>query len=144
MSNGAGRLAALVVLSFALHSSMWAQNITTTSGCNAYSETDNCTSTSTDNNMQAEQQRQGFETGQQITAALSQSMQAHAPSDDDKVTASANQFAAHHKDFMRSPANAQVVATYLEANKLDPRERKSYEKAYKNLKKAGELELNAK
>jgi hypothetical protein len=144
MSNATRRLAMLIVLSFTLHHSMYGQTTTTTTDCNVYGNTANCTSTSIDNNLRAEQQRQAFETGRQIGAALGQSMVAHASSDDDKVTASANQFAEHHKDFMRSSANAQVVATYLEANKLDPRERKSYEKAYKNLKKAGELELYAK
>jgi hypothetical protein len=68
----------------------------------------------------------------------------HCSSDDDKATASLNDFAAHHKDFMRSPDNVRTVAAYIEANKLDPRERKSYEKAYKDLKKEGQLELYAK
>jgi hypothetical protein len=68
----------------------------------------------------------------------------HCPSDDDKVTALSNEFAARHKDFMRTSANAQALATYMEANRLDPRERKSYDKAYKELKKAGQLELYAK
>jgi|SRR5580658_2049030 hypothetical protein len=68
----------------------------------------------------------------------------HCASDDDKVTALANEFAAHHKDFVRSPANGEAVANYIDVNKLDPRERKSYEKAYKELKKTGQLELYAK
>ena len=56
----------------------------------------------------------------------------------------ANEFIAHHKDFIRSAANANVVVTFLEMNKLDPRERRSYEKAYRELKKAGKLELYAR
>ncbi len=68
----------------------------------------------------------------------------HCPSDDDKVTVLSNEFAARHKEFMRTSANAQALATYMEANRLDPRDRKSYDKAYKELKKAGQLELYAK
>lgn len=65
----------------------------------------------------------------------------HCPTDDDKVTAAANEFVSHHKDFMRTTANAQALVAYAEANKLDPRERKTYERAYKDLKKAGQLGL---
>lgn len=65
-------------------------------------------------------------------------------SDDNKVVAAANEFVAHHRDFMPSPDNAHVVAMYIEANKLDPRDGKSYEKAYKDLKKEGQLELYSK
>ena len=64
--------------------------------------------------------------------------------DDNKVIAPANDFAAHHKEFMPSPVNVQSFATYIDANKLDPRERKSYEKAYKDRKKEGQLELYSK
>jgi hypothetical protein len=64
--------------------------------------------------------------------------------DDNKVIASANDFAAHHKEFMPSPVNVQAFVTYIDGNKLDPRERKSYEKAYKDLKKEGQLELYSK
>jgi len=166
---------------FGLCYSMHGQTTTTNTNCTVYGSTADCTSTSTDDSaqraQQAEQQRQAYETGQQIGAALGQVMQAHAfnktlrkycdqhpgenwsnvslvdghtlssghcPSDDDKVTALANEFAAHHKDFVRSPANGQAVATYIETNKLDPREPKSYEKAYKELKKTGQLDLYAK
>src|SRR5438874_1940343 len=41
-----------------------------------------------------------------------------------------------------SPFHAEPK--HLETNKLDPRERKSYEKAYRELKKAGKLELYAR
>lgn len=181
MNSAACKIAVLVVLSFALHHSMNGQTTTTNTNCSVYGNTANCTSTSTDDSaqraQQAEQQRQAYETGQQIGAAFGQAMQAHAfskglrkycdahpgedwkyrstadghtissghcPSDDDKVTVLANEFAAHHKDFVHSPANGQAVATYIEANKLDPRERKSYERAYKELKKTGQLELYSK
>jgi len=68
----------------------------------------------------------------------------HCSPDDNKVVAAANEFASHHKELMPSPVNVQGFATYMEANKLDPRERKSYERAYKDLKKEGQLELYAK
>jgi len=65
----------------------------------------------------------------------------HCPSEEDRVAEVANEFAASHKDFKRGPANAQAVITYIEAHNLDPRERRSYERAYKDLKKSGQLEL---
>ena len=68
----------------------------------------------------------------------------HCSPDDNKVIAAANEFASHHKELMPSPVNVQGFATYIETNKLDPRERKSYERAYKDLKKEGQLELYAK
>jgi hypothetical protein len=65
-------------------------------------------------------------------------------SDAGKVIAAANDFAAHHKDLMPSPDNVRFVAAYIEANQLDPRARKSYEKAYTDLRKEGQLELYSK
>jgi hypothetical protein len=63
------------------------------------------------------------------------------PTDEQKGVVAANEFMAHHKEFIREPANSQVMVAYLEAHKLDPREEKSYERAYKDLKKSGQLEL---
>jgi hypothetical protein len=80
----------------------------------------------------------------QSTATNTNCKSGHCSSANSKVTAAADDFAAHHKDFMRSPDNIRAVATYIEANKLDPRQRKSYEQAYKDLKKEGQLELYAK
>ena len=68
----------------------------------------------------------------------------HCPSDEDRVLAVANEFAARHKDFKRDPENAKAMTTYIEAHNLDPREGKSYEQAYKYLKDAGQLDLYAK
>jgi len=65
----------------------------------------------------------------------------HCPSEEDRVAEVANEFAAGHKDFKRNPANAQAVIAYIAVHNLDPRERKSYERAYKDLKKSGQLEL---
>jgi hypothetical protein len=189
MNNATRKVAMVVVLSFALRHIARAQTSTTDTNCTIYSNTANCTSTTTDDSaqraqqaaQQAERDRQNYETGQKIGAALGQSIavatQAHAfnkgvrkyceahpgedwhyrsnadgheissghcPSDEDKVTTLTNEFVAHHKDFIRSPTNAQTLVTYLETNNLDPRERKSYEKAYKELKKAGKLELYSK
>jgi hypothetical protein len=185
VNNVTRRVAVLVVLSFALPYSMYGQQTTTTNtNCNVYGNTADCTSASTSTStpdtsaQQAERDRENYETGQKMGAALGQAMQArafskslrkycdqhpgedwsnssraadghtissgHCPSDDDKVRALSNEFAAHHKDFVHTSANAQALVTYMETNRLDPRERKSYEKAYKELKKAGQLELYAK
>ncbi len=173
MDSAIRRLALLVVLSFALRHPMRGQTTTTKTNCDVYGNTANCTSTSTDDSarkaQEAEQQRQAYETGQKIGAALAfnrnlgkycaahpgedwhyrsgdghEVSSGHCPSDEEKATARTNEFVAHHKDFMRTTANAQALVSYMETNKLDPRERKSYEKAYKELKKAGQLELYAK
>jgi hypothetical protein len=172
-----GRSILLVAVLFAGHI-IEAQQTTTNTNCNVYGSTMNCTSTSTDNSAQ---QRQAYETGQQIGNALgtgmAAAMQAHAfskelkkycaahpgedwhyysradghvlssghcPSDDEKGVAAANEFMSRHKDFIRNQANSQVVVAYLQDHKLDPREEKSYERAYKDLRKSGQLELYAK
>lgn len=173
--NNTTRLVLLLILSFATRHPMQGQTTSTSTNCNVYGTTANCTSTSTDDSalkaQQSEQQRQAYETGQKIGATFGQAMQSrafsksvrrycdahpgenwhntngssgHCPSDDDKASISSSEFLAHHKDFIRNAANAQTLVSYIEANKLDPRERTSYDKAYKQLKKEGRLELYAK
>jgi hypothetical protein len=66
------------------------------------------------------------------------------PTDEDKGVMAANEFMAHHKDYIKEPANSNVVVAYLEEHKLDPREEKSYEHAYTDLKKSGQLDLYKK
>ena len=65
----------------------------------------------------------------------------HCPSADDRSIAVLNNFLAHHKKIAPSPANTQTLVAYVSYNKLNPRENKSYERAYKSLKNAGELDL---
>ena len=65
----------------------------------------------------------------------------HCPSEEDRVTEVANEFAAKHRDFKRSPGNAEAVASYIEEHNLDPRHPKSYERAYRDLKRSGQLDL---
>jgi hypothetical protein len=64
--------------------------------------------------------------------------------DGDRAVAAANVFMSHHKEFIPGPANSQVLVAYLETNKLDPRQEKSYERAYKDLKHSGQLDLYKK
>jgi hypothetical protein len=68
----------------------------------------------------------------------------HCPSDEDKVEMAANEFAARHKEFIKGPANAQLMTSYIEGHNLDPREPKSYERAYRDLKNSGQLSLYSK
>jgi hypothetical protein len=65
----------------------------------------------------------------------------HCLSDLDKGFEAATIFRSHHKDFIAGESNAQLMTDYLESRRLDPREEKSYEIAYKDLKKAGKLDL---
>jgi hypothetical protein len=60
------------------------------------------------------------------------------------AVAAAGAFMARRKEFKNEPANSDAMRAYLQTNKLDPKEEKSYERAYKDLKKAGRLELYAK
>jgi hypothetical protein len=68
----------------------------------------------------------------------------HCPSDEDIAVEAANKFRARHKEFISEQSNAQFMTDYLESHRLDPRNEKSYETAYKDLKKAGKLELYSK
>ena len=66
------------------------------------------------------------------------------PTDEEKGVIAANEFMGRHKDFIREQANSKVLVAYLGDHKLDPRDEKSYERAYKDLKKAGQLDLYKK
>jgi hypothetical protein len=65
----------------------------------------------------------------------------HCPSDADKAGIAAAEFTAHHKDYIKGPSNSQAMISYVRQHELDPRQEKSYERAYKDLKKSGQLEL---
>lgn len=68
----------------------------------------------------------------------------HCPSDLEKGFEAASIFRSRHKDFVAGESNAQVMTNYFESHQLNPREEKSYEVAYKELKKAGRLDLYAR
>jgi hypothetical protein len=68
----------------------------------------------------------------------------YCPNDEDKALAAANTFMAKHKDYKPKPANSKALVTYFDVHNLDPREEKSYERAYRELKKNGQLDLYAK
>lgn len=184
MANKLVHILVLIGTCFCIVSAECQQTTSTNTNCTLYGNTANCnsTSTTTDNGaQQAERNREAYETGQKVGAALGQgiagAMQAHAfskglrkycnahpgqewayysradghkissgycPSDEDKGIAAANEFVSRHGDFMRTPSNSQAMTAYLEDHRLDPREEKSYERAYKDLKKSGRLELYAK
>ena len=63
------------------------------------------------------------------------------PSDSDKIAAAENEFVANHRTYIPCPENSQAVAAYIAQNQLDPRRAKSYERAFRELKKAGILKL---
>lgn len=78
MSNATCRLAILVVLLFALRSSMHGQTTTTDTNCTVNGNTANCTSTSTDNSaaIRAQQERQADQdrANEQAGAAVGKAM----------------------------------------------------------------------
>jgi len=65
----------------------------------------------------------------------------YCPSEQDNAVAAANEFMAHHKEYVPCPENSQAITNYVQQNRLDPRERKTYERAFNDLKKAGQLQL---
>lgn len=65
----------------------------------------------------------------------------HCDDADPKSAAVLNRFLSHNKKLAPTPANAQTLIAYVNYNKLNPREEKSYERAYKSLKQTGQLEL---
>jgi hypothetical protein len=68
----------------------------------------------------------------------------HCPSEEVQQAIAANEFVAHHLNYKRCAANAKAINAYFDTHKLDPREKKSYEHAYNDMKKTGQLELYAK
>ncbi len=78
-----------------------------------------------------------YSTGQVLSSG-------HCPSEGERASAVAYAFVAKHKDFVQCAGNSQVMIEYLETNSLNPFEEKSYEHAYKALKKSGRLQLYAK
>jgi hypothetical protein len=68
----------------------------------------------------------------------------HCPTEEEKVEAVANEFLSRHKDFIPEPANSKAMIAYMESHKLNPVEKKSYDRAYKALKKARQLDLYSK
>ena len=67
----------------------------------------------------------------------------HCPSNDEKAATAANAFVTRHKDFVRSQQNSEILTAYCDTHNLDPRDEKSYERAYKDLRKSKKLALNA-
>lgn len=143
----------------------------TTTNCTMYGNTANCTSNTTD--YGAQQQRayqEGQQAGDAIGKGLARAMQAHkfarrvkkycedhpgndwhsnstsghCPSEAEKLEIAENEFMAHHKELMHNSANHQAIDGYIEAHNLDPHEKKSYERAYNDLKKTGQLERYAR
>lgn len=68
----------------------------------------------------------------------------HCLTDEDKGVIAANEFMAHHKEFIQGPKNSQALVAYLDTHNLDPRKEKSYERAYRDLKTTGKLQLYSK
>lgn len=68
----------------------------------------------------------------------------YCPTVADRQVAAANEFMAKHHDYIPETENANVMVAYLEEHKLDPREERSYERGYKDLKKSGKLQLYSK
>jgi hypothetical protein len=70
--------------------------------------------------------------------------QVYCPTYNDLVVGAVNEFHSHHGEVMQNKDNAGVMVAYLEEHRLDPSREKSYELAYKALKKAKALQLYAK
>jgi hypothetical protein len=63
--------------------------------------------------------------------------------DADRSGDAANAFMAKHKDYIMGRENADAMIGYMDAHNLNPNNEKSYEMAYKDLKKENKLHLYA-
>ena len=68
----------------------------------------------------------------------------HCPTNDEKAVQAANEFMARHHEYIPEEQNSHLLTEYVASNNLDPREEKSYERAYRDLKKTGQLRLYVK
>jgi hypothetical protein len=66
------------------------------------------------------------------------------PDDQDKTGEAVGQFMARHKDYVPGQANSEAMMAYIKVGNLDPREEKTYERAYNDLKKQRVLQLYSK
>lgn len=66
------------------------------------------------------------------------------PSGQEQVNAAAGVFLERHKEFKNVAANADALWAYIQTRNLDPRQEKSFEHAYKSLRKEGKLDLYMK
>jgi len=84
----------------------------------------------------------GWKTTNRVTGVVTQ--RGRCPTDEDKQLEAANTFMSKHRDYIPEPNNSTILVAYLDTHKLDPREERSYEHAYKDLKKGGQLNLYAR
>jgi hypothetical protein len=68
----------------------------------------------------------------------------YCPTSEDRAVAAANEFMSKHKEYIAESSNSELLTSYIELHRLDPREEKSYEHAYTDLKKGGHLHLYAR
>jgi hypothetical protein len=68
----------------------------------------------------------------------------YCQTDGDKGVVAANIFVSKHRDYVPEPANSQAMMAYINTHNLDPREERTFERSYKDLKKAGQLHLYAR
>jgi hypothetical protein len=66
------------------------------------------------------------------------------PTEEQIAVEAANTFMARHRDYIANQTNSKFITDYLDSHRLDPRREKSYEVAYKGLKKTGKLVLYAR
>jgi 3-hydroxy-3-methylglutaryl CoA synthase len=64
------------------------------------------------------------------------------PTQEEHAAALAKEWAYRHTKFRQNSKNAKLMVDYIEQHKLDPGYWESYDKAFKALKKAHQLELN--
>lgn len=61
--------------------------------------------------------------------------------DGERAVAIVNQFLGRHKNFITCPQNATAMTSYLEAHNLSPLRESSFEKAFEDLKRQGQLRM---
>jgi hypothetical protein len=67
----------------------------------------------------------------------------HCPPEEEKAVEVATAFMAKHPDFVPGVKNSAVMVAYMQANN-DPIDARAFERAFKDLKKQGKIELRKK
>ncbi len=76
------------------------------------------------------------------TTAAADSQPQHT--DGERAVAIVSDFMARHKDLLPCQQNSTAITSYLTAHNLSPLDETSFEKAFKDLRKQGQLKLHTR
>lgn len=68
----------------------------------------------------------------------------YCPTFNQQISEAVNSVTTRHRDYMPVQANSDAMAKYVTDHRFDPRQQKSWERAYNDLRKQGALQLYAR